>query len=434
LSVVTRVSDPPLSFFEFRFSSFDFRFSSFHQMPEFSYKAIKGSGELVQGTLVAETEPALLAQLRRMGCLPIHVRAKDGAGGMGWSRLTRRGLSSQDRLIFARQLATLVRAGIPLDRSLALCRDLAEKPALEAVIDSTLKQLRSGQSLAHSLAANERFFPPLYVAMVRAGEASGTLPAVLDRLVEFEEFSAELRGYLVSALIYPMLLLAVGSLAIAFLLGFVVPRFAQIFEEAGKELPLPTQVLMDVSQAFRSYGWLAALLIVAGVLLAGRWVRTESGRLRWDRWRLKAPLLGDVSLKLEIARFAKTMGTLLAQAVPIISALRLTREVLSNRRVAAAVEPLIQGVKRGQGLATPLGETGLFPALAVQLVTLGEQTGKLDSMLLELAAIYDREVRVATKRLVALVEPAVILAMGLVVGTIVISTLLAIVSINEVPF
>jgi len=403
-------------------------------MPEFSYRAIKGTGEVVQGTLVAETEPALVAQLRRMGCMPIHVSSKDGATGASWSLLKRRGPSSSDRLIFARQLATLVRAGVPLDRSLSLCRDLAEKPALQAVIGSTLKELRSGQSLANSLAANPRFFPPLYVAMVRAGEASGTLPAVLDRLVEFEEFSAELRGYLISALIYPIVLLAVGTVAIAFLLGFVVPRFAQIFEEAGKELPLPTQILMDVSQGFRDYGWIAAIVIVVAVLLFTRWVRTEAGRLRWDQWRLQAPLLGDVSLKLEIARYAKTMGTLLKQAVPIISALRLTREVLSNRRVAAAVEPLIQGVKRGQGLAGPLAETGMFPALATHLMTLGEQTGKLDSMLLELAAIYDREVRVATKRLVALVEPAVILAMGLVVGTIVISTLLAIVSINEVPF
>jgi general secretion pathway protein F len=403
-------------------------------MPQFSYRAIKGTGELVQGTLAAETEPALLAQLRRMGCMPIHVSAKSGSTGVSWPSLKRRGTSSSDRLVFARQLATLVRAGVPLDRSLSLCRDLAEKPALQVVIAATLKELRSGQSLANSLAANPRFFPPLYVAMVRAGEASGTLPAVLDRLVEFEEFSAELRGYLISALIYPTVLLAVGSVAIAFLLGFVVPRFAQIFEEAGKELPLPTQVLMDVSQAFRDYGWIAAVVIVITVLLLTRWVRTESGRLRWDQWRLKAPLLGDLSLKLEIARFAKTMGTLLNQAVPIVSALRLTREVLSNRRVAAAVEPLIQGVKRGQGVAGPLAETRMFPALAVQLMTLGEQTGKLDSMLLELAAIYDREVRVATKRLVALVEPAVILAMGLVVGTIVISTLLAIVSINEVPF
>jgi general secretion pathway protein F len=403
-------------------------------MPEFSYKAIKGTGELVQGTLAAETEPALLAQLRRMGCMPIHVSAKDDSTGVSWALLKRRGASSSDRLVFARQLATLVRAGVPLDRSLSLSRDLAENPALQAVIAATLKELRSGQSLANSLAANPRFFPPLYVAMVRAGEASGTLPAVLDRLVEFEEFSAELRGYLISALIYPMVLMAVGSVAIAFLLGFVVPRFAQIFEEAGKELPLPTQILMDVSQAFRDYGWIAAVVIILTVVLFSRWVRTEAGRLRWDQWRLKAPLLGDVSLKLEIARFAKTMGTLLNQAVPIISALRLTREVLSNRRVAAAVEPLIQGVKRGQGLAGPLAETRMFPALAVQLMTLGEQTGKLDSMLLELATIYDREVRVATKRLVALVEPAVILAMGLVVGTIVISTLLAIVSINEVPF
>src|SRR5208282_1100694 len=236
-------------------------------MPEFSYRAIKGSGELVQGTLVAETEPALLEQLRRMGCMPIHVSANGGSQGVGWARLTRRGLSSQDRLIFARQLATLVRAGIPLDRSLALSRDLAVKPALRRVIDGTLKELRSGQTLAHSLAANEHFFPPLYVAMVRAGEASGTLPAVLDRLVEFEEFSAELRGYLISALIYPMVLLGVGGVAIAFLLGFVVPRFAQIFEEAGKELPLPTQILMDVSQAFRDYGWLVALIIVVTVLL-----------------------------------------------------------------------------------------------------------------------------------------------------------------------
>jgi len=403
-------------------------------MPEFSYKAIKGTGELVQGTLAAETEPALLAQLRRMGCMPIHVSAKDGSTGVSWALLKRRGASSSDRLVFARQLATLVRAGVPLDRSLSLSRDLAENPALQAVIAATLKELRSGQSLANSLAANPRFFPPLYVAMVRAGEASGTLPAVLDRLVEFEEFSAELRGYLISALIYPMVLMVVGSVAIAFLLGFVVPRFAQIFEESGKELPLPTQILMDVSQALRDYGWIAAVVIIITVLLFSRWVRTESGRLRWDQWRLKAPLLGEVSLKLEVARFAKTMGTLLNQAVPIISALRLTREVLSNRRVAAAVEPLIQGVKRGQGLAGPLAETRMFPALAVQLMTLGEQTGKLDSMLLELAAIYDREVRVATKRMVALVEPAVILAMGLVVGTIVISTLLAIVSINEVPF
>lgn len=403
-------------------------------MPEFSYKAIKGTGELVQGTLVAETEPAVLAQLRRMGCMPIRVSSKDGSTGASWALFRGRGTSSSDRLNFARQLATLVRAGVPIDRSLSLCRDLAEKPALQAVIAGTLKELRSGQSLASSLAANPRFFPPLYVAMMRAGEASGTLPAVLDRLVEFEEFSAELRGYLISALIYPMVLMVVGSVAIAFLLGFVVPRFAQIFEEAGKELPLPTQILMDVSQALRDYGWIAAVVIVITVLLFSRWVRTESGRLSWDQWRLKAPLIGDVSLKLEIARFAKTMGTLLNQAVPFISALRLTREVLSNRRVAAAVEPLIQGVKRGQGLAGPLAETRMFPALAVQLMTLGEQTGKLDSMLLELAGIYDREVRVATKRMVALVEPAVILAMGLVVGTIVISTLLAIVSINEVPF
>ena len=403
-------------------------------MPEFSYQAIKGSGQVVRGTLVAETEPALVEELRQMGCLPIQVVQKEPSGGGRFSFFGRRGLAAGDRLAFARQLATLVRAGIPLERSLVLSRDLAERPALRAVFDDSLRELRGGRSLADSLAANGRFFPPLYVAMVRAGEASGTLPAVLDRLVEFEEFSAELKGYLLSALIYPALLVTVGGAAIGLLLGFVVPRFAEVFEQAGKELPLPTQVLMDVSNLVRSYGWAAILALAAALWLGSRWVRTESGRRRWDRWRLKAPLLGDVSLKLEIARFAKSLGTLLNQAVPIIAALRLTREVLTNRVVAESVEPLVQGIKRGQGLAAPLAATGVFPALAVQLMTLGEQTGKLDSMLLELAAIYDKEVRTATKRLVALVEPAVILTMGLVVGSIVISTLLAIVSINEVPF
>ncbi len=402
-------------------------------MPEYSYKAIKGSGQVVEGALAAETEPALVAELRQMGYLPIQVSVKRDSVRSRLALFGRGRLSSGDRLGFARQLATLVRAGVPLDRSLALARDLAEKPTLRDVIGQALKELRSGKSLANSLAASGNFFPPLYVAMVRAGEASGTLPAVLDRLVEFEEFGDELRSYLISALIYPALLVTVGGAAIALLLGWVVPRFAQVFEEAGRELPLPTLILLHVSDAFRRYGWIAALLVTVGVWGWSRWVRTEPGRLRWDGWRLKAPLVGPVWLKLEMARFAKTMGTLLNQAVPIISALRLTREVLSNRVIAAAVEPLMQGIKRGQGFAAPLAESGLFPPLAVQLATLGEQTGKLDAMLFQIAEIYDREVRTATKRLVALVEPAVILAMGLVVGGIVVSTLLAIVSMNEVP-
>ncbi|HEV2495155.1 MAG TPA: type II secretion system F family protein [Terriglobia bacterium] len=402
-------------------------------MPEFSYKAIKGSGQLVEGVLVAETEPALVAELRQMGCLPIQVSVKQDSGVSRLALFGGRRLSAVDRLGFARQLATLVRAGIPLDRSLTLSRDLAEKRALREVIGQALKELRGGKSLANSLAACGNFFPPLYVAMVRAGEASGTLPAVLDRLVEFEEFSDELRSYLLSALIYPALLITVGGGAIALLLGWVVPRFAQVFQEAGRELPLPTLILMHVSDAFRRYGLIAALLLVAGLWGWSRWVRTESGRLQWDGWRLRVPLLGPVWLKLEMARFSKTLGTLLNQAVPIISALRLTRDVLGNRVIAGAVEPLMQGIKRGQGFAVPLAESGLFPPLAVQLATLGEQTGKLDSMLFQIAEIYDREVRTATKRLVALVEPAVILVMGLIVGGIVVSTLLAIVSMNEVP-
>lgn len=402
-------------------------------MPEFVYKAIKGS-QVIQGVMTARAKSELVAELRRMELLPLQVTSKEEARRWNFLRMTKGRLSSGDRLGFARQLSTLVRAGLPLDRSLTLCRDLAGKEALRDVIQVASRKLRSGKSLAESLEAAGDFFPPLYVAMVRAGEASGTLPAVLDRLVEFEEFSAELRDYLVSALIYPALLLTVGGAAIALLLGYVVPRFAQVFAEAGKSLPFPTWILLQVAEAFRRYGWLAGLALGLGVWLLRRWTQTEAGRLLWDRWKLKAPLIGPVILKLEVGRFAKTLGTLLTQTVPIVTALRLTRNVLGNRVLANAVEPLVQGIKRGQGLSRPLKAVRLFPDLVVQLISLGEQTGKLDGMLLQISEIYDKEVRTAAKRLVSLVEPAIILVMGLVVGSIVVSTLLAIVSINEVPF
>ena len=402
-------------------------------MPEFTYRAIKGRSQVVEGVMAADAEPELVSELRRMGLLPIEVNPKEKAHRWSLSALTKERLSSHDRLGFARQLSTLVRAGLPLDRSLTLCRDLSEKEALRDVIQIALKELRSGKSLAESLEAAGNFFPALYVAMVRAGEASGTLASVLDRLVEFEEFSAELKDYLGSALIYPAVLLTVGGAAVALLLGYVVPRFAQVFTEAGKQLPFPTWVLMQVAEAFRTYGWLAALALGFGAYLVHRWIRTASGRLLWDQWKLKAPLIGPVTLKLEVGRFAKTLGTLLTQTVPIVTALRLTRNVLGNQVLANSVETLVQGVKRGQGLSVPLKAVGLFPPLAVQLTSLGEQTGKLDVMLLQVSEIYDKEVRTATKRLVSLVEPAIILVMGLVVGSIVVSTLLAIVSINEVP-
>ncbi|HLY62729.1 MAG TPA: type II secretion system F family protein [Terriglobia bacterium] len=403
-------------------------------MPEFTYKAIKGRSQVVQGVLAAAAEPELMAELRRMGLLPIKVTLKNKARPWSLRALSKNRLSSRDRLEFARQLSTLVRAGLPLDRSLTLCRDLAEKESLRDVVQIVSTELRSGKSLAASLEAAGELFPALYVAMVRAGEASGTLPSVLDRLVEFEEFSSELRDYIISALIYPALLVTVGGAAVALLLGYVVPRFAQVFSESGKSLPLPTWVLMQVADAFRNYGWLAVLVLGASAWLVNQWIRTDSGRLLWDRWKLKAPLIGPVILKLEVGRLAKTMGTLLNQTVPIVSALRLTRNVLSNRILANAIDQIVQGVKRGQGFSVPLKAVGLFPPLMVQLTSLGEQTGKLDAMLLQISEIYDKEVRTATKRLVALIEPAIILVMGLVVGSIVVSTLLAIVSINEVPF
>lgn len=404
-------------------------------MSNFFYRAVATDGRTAEGVLEAMTERAAAARLREMGLLPVYIGAQKQALPLHLGNLfARRKVRRRDRLFFTRELAALVKAGLPLDRSLAILIELVTEPVLRGVVKDVLKALKGGKSLADALATRADAFPPLYVNMVRAGEASGTLRVVLERLTEFEESAEELRSYFISALIYPTLLAVVGVIAISVLMVFVIPRFGQVFADAGQALPWPTAMLLAVSSFLRSWGWAAVLVLIAAVLAARRALQSEANRIRWDSWKLRLPLAGAVFRKIEVARFARTMGTLLTNAVPILTALNLVRDVLSNRVLCDALEPVAQGVKRGLGLAGPLAESGVFPPLTVALVRVGEETGRLDGMLLDVAEIAEREVRAATKRLVALFEPALILVMGLVVGLIVISMLVGIVSINEVPF
>jgi general secretion pathway protein F len=267
--------------------------------------------------------------------------------------------------------------------------------------------------------------------MVRAGEVSGSLPLVMDRLAEFERSRDELRGYIISALTYPALLTLVGAGSIFVLLRFVIPRFAEAFTTSNITMPLPMQMLLGVSDFVRAFGWIFFVLLIGGGIALRLYIRSPEGRLAWDRFRLRVPLLGPALLKADTARFARAMATLVANGVPLVQSIGITKGILTNRMLSQALDPVAQGIKRGEGIAAPLRKTGRFPALAGHLLTVGEETGHLDRMFERMADIYDKDTREAVKRFTALFEPIVILLMGVIVGAMILSIMLAITSVNQ---
>jgi general secretion pathway protein F len=406
-------------------------------MPVFVYRAADQRGKTIDGVMDAPDARAVVERLQRDAYFPIEVAPQAGQRGilgLGWAVVRQRRVSGRDLLAFTQQLATLVEAGLPLDRALAVLEELAPSPRVRTIIGDILRSVRGGASFSDALAKHHpRPFSRLYINMVRAGEKGGVLEVTLKRLAEFLEEAQEFREAIVSALIYPALLTGVGAASVVFLMAFVIPRFAEIFRDLGQAIPLPTQILLAVSEGLQRYWWMTALGVLV-VLLAGRvFLSTASGRLQWDRALLRFPLVGEVVLKTEVARFSRIMGTLLRSGVPVITALAVVREMISNQLLARAVERLGEGVKRGAGISAPMGESGVFPPLAVHMVRVGEETGRLEEMLLKVAAAFEAEVRRLVKRLIGLLEPAIILIMGLVVGFIVVAMLLAIFSITEVP-
>jgi general secretion pathway protein F len=269
--------------------------------------------------------------------------------------------------------------------------------------------------------------------MVRAGEKGGVLEMTLKRLGDLLREAQEFREAVVSAMIYPFLLSLVGAGAVVFLMTFVIPRFGDIFKDLGQELPAPTQILLSTSEFLQAYWWAAAAVIVLAFLAFRMTISTPSGRAQMDQLWLRLPLVGDVILKSEVARFTRILGTLLRSGVPVVTALSVIKEMMGNQVLSVAVERLADGVKRGQGLARPMGESGVFPPLARHMVRIGEETGKLEEMLLRVADTFEGDVRKLVKRLTGMLEPVIILAMGLVVGFIVVAMLMAIFSISEVP-
>jgi general secretion pathway protein F len=400
-------------------------------MATFFFRAVATDGKLRTGSLTAENDKTVTRELRKQGLTPIYVgldrkkpfELKLPAMGRGRRR---------DVLFFTQELSTLLNAGVPIDRALTITSEITERPQFRFIIVDILRVLKGGKSLADSLGVHPEYFSDLFVNMVRAGEASGSLAAVFERLSEFERSRDDLRSYIISSMIYPSLLATVGIGSIFVLLNFVVPRFAAVFEDSRMKIPVPTMIMLEASKIVQAYWWMAAGAVLVTALIFRTYIRTAVGRLWWDSLRLRIPLLGDALRKAETARFARAMATLVGNSVPLVQSIGISAAILNNRKIAGALGEVAQGVKRGEGIATPIRKAAVFPPLAAHLLMVGEETGRLDQMFARMAEIYETDTRAAVKRFTALFEPLVILVMGIMVGALILSMLLAITSINEV--
>ncbi|HEX3096511.1 MAG TPA: type II secretion system F family protein [Usitatibacter sp.] len=407
-------------------------------MPFYQYKAVNPAGEVQEGVLEASSTPAAVARIQAMGFIPIRAEeagAAKAATATSARRplFARRGVTQDDVTVVTRELATLLKAGLPLDRSFEILINLAANPKVAELLAKLRNEVRGGMSLSKALEAQRNVFSRFYVNMIRAGEAGGSMPAVLLRLAEYMERSKALRDKVKASLTYPIFLAVVSVIAVGVLLGIVVPRFKPIFAGAGKAVPVTTQAVLFAGDAVRNYGWL--MLIVAAVVayLFAMRLRDPEVRYRFDRRKVTAPVVGDLFAKIEMASFSRTLGTLLGNGVTLVSALNIVRETMANAWLSEAVAGVARELKEGRGLGRPMMETGRFPMLAVHMILVGEETGRLDDMLMQVAETYDHEVEVAITRSLSLLQPVMIVVMALVIGFIIIAILSAMLSVYDIP-
>ncbi len=396
-------------------------------MPVFSYRATTVDGTIVEGVIEAADELSAIERLKNTGVIPLKVASpKEGIQ----NKISLRS-SKADLLTFTTELSALLTAGLPLDRSLNILTEISENKEMKNVVQSILKSIREGSSFSDALQKHPKVFTKLYINMIRAGEAGGVLDVVLDKLNEFLESSKALKDHVLSVMIYPTILLLTGGASIIVLLTFVLPKFSVIFAELGGSLPLPTKILLSFSNTLKSFWWIVLSAIIIGWIMFKGYIKSDKGRYQWDAFKLK--LVGDVIKKLETARFCRTLGTLIKSGVPLLQALNNAKDVITNQVIAAAIDTVSAGAKEGKGIAGPLSGTNVFPPLALSMIKVGEETGQLDTMLMKVAYTYEKSLNVAIKKLVNLLEPAMILTMGMIIGFIVISMLLAIFSITDLP-
>jgi general secretion pathway protein F len=412
-------------------------------MPDFSWRAASAAGKIEEGRLSAPSSVAVIKLLRERGMTPLRVDdaaiaganavvpAGNGVLAASKARPSKGPVTAPDVLALTAELAIMLRAGLALDNALRVLIDMSHKPSLTVLVQGILDAVKGGAPLSRALAARRDLFGDFYINMVRSGEVSGQMSAVLDRLVEHMERQRSLRDSVISATIYPAILLAVAVLSLIAMLGFVVPQFEKLFSDMGDALPLPTRLVMVIGQAFTSYG----LVIGAGaailVALLMRWLKSSIGRQWWQARLLKLPIVGRISLNYQLTLFSRSLGTLLGNGVPMLTALHIATETVGNTVLRQALARIAPIVKEGGKVVHAMSVTGIFEPLAVNLIRVGEETGRIGSMMLELSNILNRDVETGIKRLLTLVEPVLILVLGVLIAAIIVSILLGILSIND---
>jgi general secretion pathway protein F len=407
-------------------------------MPVFRYKAATVAGQVVVGEMEAGSRAQAIEQLRSQGHIPIRAEELSRHGRLfGLGRLLRRrqrAISQKQIGILTQELASLLRAGLPLDRALEVMINVSADEKVGSLLHSIQEKVRGGSSFAQALEDQNGVFSRFYVNMIRAGEAGGSLDAVLSRLNEYLERARSLRDSVTSALIYPAILLSVAGVSVIVLLALVVPQFQQLFADAGKTLPLSTRIVIVCGEILRDYWW----VLLAGVMAVAYYLKRQfegpTTRLAWDRRLIRMRLVGDLIVKVEVARLSRALGTLLHNGVPLLGALSIVKEIATNRVLALELGGVADRLKEGQGLSEPLMHSEIFPKLAIHMIRVGEESGQLDDMLFQVADTYDGEVQSSIKRMLSLLEPALILGLGFIIAAIIMSILVAILGMNELAF
>jgi general secretion pathway protein F len=400
-------------------------------MALYRYKAVTASGEVLEGQLEVASNDEAVARIQDAGNIPLEIRSAEGDGAGLMGRLSKRqGMNQAQVLQFTQQLATLLGAGQPLDRALQILLELPESEKAKRIIERVRDHVRGGGALSDALEAEPGVFSRLYVNMVRAGEVGGALDTTLSRLANYLERAKALRESVVNALIYPAILVVMVFGALFVLLAFVVPRFLPMFKDMNVELPMITEVVLFVGTTLQNWWWLIAAAIFALVVLVRRRLAEPAARLAWDARMLTVRIIGPLTARLETARLARTLGTLLKNGVPLLTALAIGRNVLGNMALADALDKASEEVKTGGGLAFALGQSKRFPRLALQMISVGEESGALDDMLLKVADTFDVEAKNTVDRLLAAMVPVLTVFMTGVVALIMMAILLPILSIT----
>lgn len=404
-------------------------------MPVYEYTALDQRGKNLKGIIEADSESQARAKLRSAGSYPVSLKEskiKQGAASHSWlsTSLFNR-VTSEEIYIVTRQLATLHGAGIPLDMALNSLVAQTRNPALKKVLAQVKGKVSEGKTLAQALGDHPKLFSNIFINMVRAGEESGSLSVVLERLADFSEKQQDLQGRLRGALVYPIFMAFIGSVILFILITYIIPNITQVFKDMNQVLPLPTRFLIGLSGFLKGYWWTLLLAGMALVFLFRLIVKTPRGRSLWDLIKLKTPIVGPVAQKIILARFAATLASLHHSGVDFMVAMRIVQTLVNNVRIAEVIDEAMEQIEKGKSMTVALAASPWFPPMFIQMIAVGEQSGNLETMLSKVASAYERDVETAVKAMTSLLEPLMITGMGLAVGFIVISILLPIFEMNQ---